>query len=139
MTFYCVQCTNNLGLRPVAPTTGFLASQYQHDKHVKHTIPNVSYPVQSLFDNSSLSYYQDTVLEGYEHGAIEVTSRGTDILFCPSKQSTIGYKQRYGAHVGRQDTIRIVKTGDSLRAHPFLNDSSDYSQYRCSACGNPLF
>ena len=139
MTYYCPRCANEGNLRPAAPSTDFLATQYQRDKHQKHTVAASSHPLPSVFDDSSPEYYQATMREAYERGAIEVTSRGTDILFCPSKQSSIGYKQEYGSHVSRQDTVRVVKTGDSLAAHSFLNASSDHSGYRCHGCGGSVF
>lgn len=139
MTYYCARCASQRSLRPVAPTTDFLASQYQRVKHRKHTNPASSHAIQSLFDEPTEKYYQETMLEAYQRGAIEVTSRGTDVLFCPSTQSSIGYKQSYGSHLGRQDTVRIVKSGDALQAHSFLNASSDHSGYRCHGCGGPVF
>jgi hypothetical protein len=95
--------------------------------------------MQSVFDDPSEEYYQATVMEAYQRGAIEVTSRGTDVLFCPSTQSSIGYKQSYGSQLGRQDTVRVTKTGNALQAHAFLNASSDHSTHRCDECGGPLF
>jgi hypothetical protein len=77
--------------------------------------------------------------EAYQRGAIEVTPRGTDVLFCPSTQSSIGYKQSFGSHLGRQDTVRVVKAGDALLTHSFLNASSDHGTHRCYGCGGPLF
>jgi hypothetical protein len=92
-----------------------------------------------VFDDPGEQYYQATMMEAYQRGAIEVTSRGTDVLFCPSTQSSIGYKQSFGSHLGRQDTVRVVKTGDALLAHSFLNASSDHSGHRCDGCGGALF
>ena len=139
MPYYCARCANQNGLRPGAPTSDFLATQYQRAKHQKHTNPASSHAVQSVFDDPGEEYYQKTMMEGYERGAIEVTSRGTDVLFCPSTQSSIGYKQSYGSHVGQQDTVRVVKSGEALQAHSFLNASSDHSKHRCGNCSGPLF
>ncbi len=121
------------------PTTDFLATDYQRQKHQKHTVPSSSHPVQSVFDEPSQEYYLQTIQEAYHQGALDVTSRGTDILFCPSTQSTFGFKQRWGSHVGRQDTVRVVKTTDALEVHAYLNASSDHSTHRCDVCGGPLF
>src|ERR1041384_23080 len=137
--YYCARCASQRGLRPAAPTTDFLASAYQRAKHLKHTNPASSHAIQSVFDEPSEKYYEATMIEAYQRGAIEVTPRGTDVLFCPSTQSSFGYKQSYGSFLGRQDTVRVVKSGDSLLAHSFLNASSDHSQHRCGACGGPLF
>lgn len=139
MTYYCAHCATQAHLRPAPPSTDFLATQYQREKHQKHTTPASSHPIQSVFDNPTPDYYQATMLEAYLRGAIEVTSRGTDVLFCASTQSSIGYKQSYGSHLGRQDTVRVVKSDDSLTAHSFLNASSDHSQHRCDGCGGQLF
>lgn len=139
MSFHCPRCASNLRWRPAPPSTDFLATQYQRDKHQKHTAPASSHMVQSVFDDPSPEYYQATMLEAYQRGAIEVTSRGTDILFCPSTQSSFGYKQSFGSYLARQDTLRVVRAGDAIRAHSFLNASSDHSGYRCETCGGPLF
>ena len=109
------------------------------NKHRKHTAADSSHPVQSVFDEPFVEYYEATMQEAFEHGAMEVTSRGIDILFCPSKQSSIGFKQSYGSHITTQDTVRVVKSTDSLRVHSFLNASSDHSQHLCGVCGGPLF
>ena len=79
MTYYCSKCANAQGLRPSAPSTDLLASQYQREKHKKHTIAGSSHPVQTVFDDPSEEYYQQTMLEGYGRGAVQVTSRGTDL------------------------------------------------------------
>ena len=121
------------------PTTDLLATEYQRQKHRKHTTPSSSHTVQSVFDDPSEEYYRQTIQEAYKLGAMEVTSRGTDILFCPSTQSSFGFKQRWGSHLGRQDTVRVVKSTDALQVHAFLNASSDHSSHRCDACGGRLF
>ena len=139
MTYHCAKCTDAKGLRPSAPSTDFLLTSYQRDKHTKHTVPSSSHTVQSVFDDPSEAYYQQTLLQAYRYGALEATSRGTDILFCPSTQSTVGYKQQWGTHVARQDTIRVVLSSDSVKVHAFLNASSDHTQHRCGTCGGPLF
>ena len=139
MTYFCARCASQRSLRPTPPTTDFLASQYQREKHDKHTTPGSSHAMQSIYDDPSEKYYQETMLEAYQRGAIEVTSRGTDILFCPSTQSSFGYRQSYGSHMGRQNTVRVVKAGDALYTHSFLNAPSDHSVYRCTGCGGPVF
>lgn len=139
MTYHCATCTDKLGIRPIAPTDDFLGSHYQRSKKHKHTVSSATYPVQSVLDETSEDYYRATISEAYRYGAVEVTSRGTDILFCPSAQSSIGYKQRYGTQFTPQDTFRVVKSDQSLEAHAFLNSSSDYSHRRCVTCGGPVF
>lgn len=49
MTYYCARCASQNGLRPEPPSTDFLATQYQREKHRKHTMPASSHPVQSVF------------------------------------------------------------------------------------------
>lgn len=86
VTFYCPRCVGEGGLTPAMPTTEFLATEYQRQKHRKHTVPSSSHRVQSVFDDPSKEYHVQTVQEAYQQGALEVTSRGTDILFCPSTE-----------------------------------------------------
>src|SRR5437660_12634857 len=109
MPYHCASCADKLGIRPVAPTSSFLASQFQRDKWIKHTVSSSSWPVQSVFDESDEEYYRATVIEAYEHGAVDINSRGTDLVFCPSVHSSIGYKQRYGRDPTPQDVVRVVK------------------------------
>jgi hypothetical protein len=139
MPCYCAKCASNLGYRPARPTTDFLQTEFKKQKHTKHTVSSSSYPVQSVFDEPSEAYYVQTLDEAYQNGAIEVSSRGTDILFCPSTQSSIGYKQAWGGHVTRQDTVRVADSTDALKVHGYLNASSDHSHKRCDGCGGPLF
>ena len=136
---YCARCATLCGARPAAPTTDFLASAYQRDKHVKHTVAAPSHTAQSIFDNATPEYYQATLMEAYLRGAVQVSSKGTDLLFCPSTQSSLGFKQAYGSYIGPQDTVRVVQTGNTIKVHAFLNASSDHSGNTCSNCGGPLF
>src|SRR5438876_9390367 len=109
--YYCARCASQRALRPAAPTTDFLASAYQRAKHLKHTNPASSHAIQSVFDEPSEKYYEATMIEAYQRGAIEATPRGTDVLFCPSTQRSFGYKQSYASAFGRHGTDRVVRIG----------------------------
>ena len=139
MSFYCARCARDLGHRPTAPSTNFLLTQYQRDKHQKHTTPGSTNAFVSVFDDGSEKYYQETIEEAYRRGAVEVTNRGTDVLFCGSTQSSIGFLERWGLRVARQDTVRVVKSDDGLKVHAFLNHSADHSGYLCSNCSGAIF
>ncbi len=138
MTHYCANCANTLGLRPEPPTTDFLATQYQREKHLEHTVPDSSHGMKSVFDEGDMDYFTQTVQEAYKLGDLEVESRGTNILFCPSAQSTIGFQHRFGDYVRDHDTVKVVKTGDSDEVHAYPVLSSSYSSRACQRCGGPL-
>jgi len=122
--FYCAKCVDKLGLRPSITILDLLESTYQRDKHEKHIKPSSSYCVQTVFDNNSTQYYEECVREVFEHGALQIQNRGTSIIFCPSTQSTLGSKYKWGEYVGRANTVIVVKTSDTQSVHAFLKASS---------------
>jgi hypothetical protein len=136
--FYCRACTDLLGYRPTVPTTDVLGSRYQRDKHAKHTSVSSEHTVQTVFDSSSTRYYDDCVREAYQMGAVELSDRGTNLLFCPSTGSTFGTKYKWGIYGQRQDTFFVVKTTDPTKMHAMLKGSSDFSNQRCGNCGQAI-
>ena len=115
-----------------------LGSEYQRAKHKKHTLPSSSHPLQTVFDSNRTAYYDDCIRETYARGALEIDSRGTNLIFCPSTGSDIGSKYKWGKEASRQDTVIAVKTSDPTGVHAFLKASSQYSAVRCTRCGEPV-
>ena len=136
--FYCARCAGEFRLRPPMPTLDLLGSPHQLDKYEKHTKPSSSYGVQTVFDSNSTQYYEECIREAFEHGAVQIESRGTNIIFYPSTQSTLGSKYKWGEYACRQDTVIVVKTSEPHRVHAFLTGSSEYENQRCVQCGNPV-
>jgi hypothetical protein len=136
--FYCAKCADKLGRRPPMPTLDPLGSTYQRDKHEKHIKPSSSYCVQTVFDNSSTQYYEECIREVFENGAVQIENRGTNIIFCPSTQSTLGSKYKWGEYASRENTVIVVKTSEPHGVHAFLTASSQYENHQCAQCGNPV-
>jgi len=136
--FYCTRCADKLGLKPLMPTLDLLGSTHQRDKHEKHTKPSTSHRVQTVFDNNSTQYYEECIREAFEHGTVQIESRGTNIIFCPSTQSTLGSKYKWGEYACKQDTVIVVKTSEPHGVHAFLTASSQYQNQRCDQCGNTV-
>jgi hypothetical protein len=96
--------------------------------------------VQSIFDSSSTQYYDDCIREGLARGFLEVdASLGTQVIFCPSAQSSIGSKYKWGIFAERTDTVVVVKTFDPNKVHTFTENSGRYASLLCRHCGGPLF
>src|SRR3954447_26579808 len=124
--YYCPRCTDTLGLRPPPPPQR-VSTRYQEKKLAKHTaaLPSSGHPVQSVFDSSSTQYYSDCIQEGVAHGFLEVDrSLGTQVIFCPSAQSSIGSKYKWGHFAERTDTVVVVKTFDPTKIHAFTESSA---------------
>ena len=92
-----------------------------------------------MFDSTGLLYYESCVKEALSEGALQVTSRGTNALFCPSTQSRIGEEYRWGQLTQESDAVLVVKTSDPDRIHGRPEVSSRYSTEVCDHCGDRLF
>ncbi len=115
-----------------------LDTGYKRGKHEKHAAVDSSVPTQSVFDSSSTPYYADCVREALEKGALQIGSRGTNALFCPSVGSDIGSRYRWGQLAERQDAILVVNTWQPDRIHARTEVSSNYSANTCASCGGAI-
>lgn len=71
-------------------------------------------------------------------GAVELSPRGTNMIFCPSTGSTVGSRYKWGIYADRQDTVLVVKSTEPNGVHAMLKVSSDYSAQRCHNCGQAI-
>lgn len=138
--FYCPKCADECGKRrewwkSVDP----LDSEYQKDKHEKHTSASTSYEFQSVFDESKEEYYRQSVREALQNGAIEETQRGTKAVYCPSTQSDIGSAYNRTNLIDRRDTVVVVKSTESQKVHAMVGASSKFVSRTCTSCGNQPF
>jgi hypothetical protein len=137
---YCASCADANNLRPEWWTSvDPLATQYQRRKKAKHVAADANVAELSVFDSASTPYYADCVKEALAKGALEVGSRGTNAIFCPSAQSDIGSKYMWGSFAQRQDAVLVVLTSDPARLHARPEAFSNYSQRRCVLCGRGLY
>ncbi len=137
--FYCPACGKALGFKGGIDASNVLATTYQQDKHDKHTTPATSHRVQTVFDSTSTQYYAQCIDEAIDLGFVEIDDLGRkNVLFCPSTGSSIGQKYKWGQLQSQPDTVVVVKTSEKTGIHAFLEDSSNYSGYRCANCGGPL-
>ncbi len=137
--FYCAGCADALGKRPSWwATVDPLGTQYQRDKHQKHTSVSPVFPELSVFDSTSTPYYADCVRETLEKGAVQVGSRGTNALYCPSIRSDIGSRYQWGQLAKRQDAVLVVIAWQPNDLHARPEQSSNYSGQRCDSCGGPI-
>lgn len=140
-SYYCPHCADALGLRPPQPPQG-MSTPYQEEKRAKHTaaLPSSSNRVQSVFDSSATQYYDDCIQEGVARGFLAVdSSLRTQVIFCPSAQSSIGSKYKWGQFADRTDTVVVVKPFEPSKVHTFTENSVRYASMHCHHCGGPLF
>lgn len=138
--FYCQNCADQLGKRrdwwKVADP---LNTEYQEDKHEKHTSASTSHEFQSIFGESSEKSYRRSVREALQKGAIEETPRGINAVYCPSTQSEIGSAYNRTNLIDRRDTVVVVKSTESENLHAMLEASSNYSDRTCTNCESTPF
>ncbi len=78
--------------------------------------------------------------EAVARGFLQVdSSHRTQVIFCPSAQSSIGSKYKWGQFAERTDTVVVVKTFEPDKVHPFTENSARYVGKLCNSCGGPLF
>ena len=137
--YYCGGCADALGMRPTWwATADPLDTRYKREKHEKHTRVSPHFPELSVFDSSSTPYYADCVREALAKGALEVGSRGTNALYCPSIRSDIGSRHEWGQLADRQDAVLVVKAWEPGKIHARPEASSNFSARACASCGGPI-
>lgn len=135
---YCRDCSDKLGKRPDMPSDNALRTARQQRKHHKHTnVPDLPpFRRVSTFDSSSTTYYQECMEEVYAKGAVEETPWSCNLLYVPSRQSSLG--TIWGPLMNEPgDTIRVV-LADKPEFHGYLVQSDSYLTATCAACGKSL-
>ena len=74
--YYCHECGKQKGLIEDPQPGKKVQSNYQYDKHQKHTVVDSSYPIQSIFSDPSTSTYADYIVNTILEGAVEIDELG---------------------------------------------------------------
>jgi hypothetical protein len=59
------------------PAGKVVASSYQLDKYLKHTLPSLSHELQSVFETPSTQTYRDYILDALAARSIEIDDHGS--------------------------------------------------------------
>ena len=133
--YYCHSCANKLSLIPDPPRDKIVKTQYQYKKHMKHTIPDSTYPIQSIFSHPSTAVYADHLVNTMLNGAVEIDNYGrTNIIWCAGKKT--GFRYRSGQLVQPSDAVKVVLSTSTSSVHAFPENSTSFNKETCQHCGN---
>jgi hypothetical protein len=111
-----------------------LATQYQLRKYTKHTVPDPTDQLQSIFATGSPHRYKDYIVDTLAAGAVELDARGrTNIILAAGKE--VGFRFEYGQLVAPQDAIKVVLSSEDGRVHSFTVESEPFRGATCPDCG----
>jgi len=87
-TYCCHRCAKQLGLLNDPPTGKVVQTQYQYDKHRKHTIADSIYSIQSIFSDPTTSTYADHIVNTMFERAVEIDDFGRkNIIWCAGRHT----------------------------------------------------
>jgi len=131
--YYCRECAQKRNLL-YPPPEDPLASKYQVEKYLKHTIRDPAFSVQSVFATQSTQAYADYFVAALAPVAVEVDEKGrSNIIVAAGK--TVGVQLNQGQLVGPpQDAVKVVLSSDPWRVHAYPAHSTTFTGAKCSDC-----
>jgi hypothetical protein len=136
-TYYCHQCAKQKGLIEDPPAGKKVRSQYQYDKHEKHTQIDSSYRLQSIFSDPSTFVYADYMVSTMMEGAVEIDDFGRkNLIWCAGKQT--GFRVEAGNMIRPTDAVKVVLSSASSSVHAYPENSTSFDAGKCAECGKPI-
>ncbi len=136
--YYCHSCASSMGELGNIHSSAPVASTYQLEKYLKHTIPGSTYSYQSIFDNPSTESYRNSIVSASCAGSVEYDDKGRKNIICVATTGRIGCSFKNGVFVRPNDTIKVVLPSDPVKVHVFTESSTKYSTALCEKCGSPI-
>jgi hypothetical protein len=102
---------------------------------MKHTVPDRTFLVQSVFNTPSTQAYEGYIIDTLAAGAVEIDPAGrTNLIWAAGED--VGFRFEAGQQlVIPQDAIKVVLSSDAGKVHAFSVHSSDFAGSRCPDCG----
>lgn len=137
-TFYCHQCSVALGIVSPEIPDSLTGTTYQLEKYIKHTAPIGTYPVNSVFLDSSYDGYRNYIVTATVSGSACFDDRGhLNLVYFAGKE--IGATYEGGHLVVPADTVVVVFHDNEWKLHGFPVDSGRFTPATCQNCGAPIF
>ena len=136
--YYCHKCGAPRGYLRSVQTGSLLDETYQLGKHLKHTVPDPTLPVQSVFASPSTASFEDYIVSSALSGSVEIDEKGRTNIFWGAGK-TIGFKYENGILVHPEDVVKVVLSTDSKKIHAFPQSSTVFHGQTCADCGGPAF
>lgn len=134
MQYYCHECADKLSLIPNPPSGKVVRTSYQYEKHLKHTVPNPTYSIQSIFSDPSTSVYANHLVNTILAGAVEIDDQGRrNIIWCAGMET--GFHYQSGKLIQPSDAVKVVLSLDTDKVHAFPENSTSFSTATCCHCG----
>jgi hypothetical protein len=134
-TYFCHQCGIERGHLRTPPTGKIVGSSYQLEKYVKHTVPDESFEVQSVFETPSTRVYADFLVDALTAGSIEIDDKGsTNVIWAAGRPT--GFLYREGSLIQPQDAVKVVLSSSASRVHAYPANSTNFAGVTCSRCGH---
>jgi hypothetical protein len=116
------------------PDGDLLGTPYQLEKHIKHTVPDAKYDVQSVFNNTSTQVYATSSSRAWAPGRWRWT-RAAGVTSSGSQANRPGMLHRRGAPKLAEDSVKVVLTTSTGEIHAFPVSSTGTHSVTCSDCG----
>lgn len=117
-----------------APPTDPLATPYQLEKYIKHTVPDPTWQVQSVFDQPDRQQYRGYVVESLSAGSVEVDRWGRiNVVWVASEY--LGFRYEEGRLIVPQDAVKVVRSSATGYVHAFPVGSTNFTTQTCRDCG----
>lgn len=136
-TYYCHHCAAKRNYLAPFHTTSLLDTPYQLVNYMKHTVPDATYKIQSVFSSTSTEAFADYVVNSSLAGSVEIDDLGRkNIIWSAGKD--IGFRYEQGFLIHPEDVVKVVLSTDSGRVHAYSQSSTQFDEARCVDCGNPI-
>ena len=132
--YYCHKCATSKGFFRNYYSSAPVGSSYQLEKFIKHTTPDPTYQINSVFNNSSTEIYQKYIVSASCSGSVEIDDYGRkNTIWVAGKE--IGVLHINGNPVLPQDAVKVVLSTDPNKIHGYSVNSTDFHTKTCIECG----
>jgi hypothetical protein len=137
--YYCHGCAAARSIIRKPPSeSDLIGTSYQLDKYIKHTVPNPSYNVQSVFNSASTQVYARYVVESMGAGSVEVDHRGRNNVIWYAGQPT-GFLYERGVVKLPEHGVKVVLTMTTGKIHPYpIVVPKPMLTTPCADCSKPI-
>lgn len=137
MESYCYKCGARRALNRPPPSGSLMASSYQLDKFMKHTVPDPECNIQGVFLDPSTQAYQSYAVSASVSGSVVVQDDGRVRCSWVAGKLT-GFTYQDGEIVQPSDAIKFVCLNVPGKEHPYPVSSTEFTSGSCQDCGTPI-
>ena len=133
-TYYCHPCAAIKGWMSAASPSSLTGTPYQLEKFIKHTVPTISYPVLSIFDNPAYDAYRNYIVYTSGSGCLEVDNKSRRNLIWVAGER-VGATFENGVLKSPNDAVKVVLYDNEWKIHAYHTLSEYVETKRCAGCG----